>query len=69
MDRMRFCVFCVQSDLKLRQYDILVAKKIWLSYNYIKCYSLTLICCKDRRKAGTVDAFFDSGIGYCILLG
>jgi len=56
MDRMRFCVFCVQSDLKLRQYDILVAKKIWLSYNcLIKYYFLTLVC---SRKFGMSDVVF-----------
>lgn len=41
---MCFCLFCSHSDLKWRQRDILVAKKIWLSYNYlIKYYSLTLL--------------------------
>ena len=56
MDHMRFCVFCVQSDLKLRRYDILVAKKIWLAYNYlIKHYFLTLVC---SRKFGMSDVVF-----------
>ena len=45
---MRFCVSCAHSDLELRKCDILVAKKIWLSYNcLIKYYFLTLVCCKE----------------------
>ena len=37
---MCFCLFCSHSDLKWRQRDILVAKKIWLSYNYLIKYYL-----------------------------
>ena len=56
MDHMRFCVFCVQSDLKLRRYDILVAKKICVAYNIYKGEDIMERIQKRKNAVAFADA-------------